>query len=181
MTKGTLFIISGHSGSGKTSVMRNIMENELGSFTTRKKRDGEVDGYDYNFISEEVYFKMKEKGELAEYTTYDGNHYGITRNEVESKLKLGDAYAVVDVEGMKQLTEYYKGSIVKIYIYTDHDVAYRNMKRRGDSVELVLKRLKTYNTELKDSKKYDYVIKNLEGRFEDTVNIFKTIVNSYSV
>lgn len=175
--KYKLFAVSGHSGSGKTSVMRQVMDNELLSFTTRDRRVNEVNGIDYNFISLEEYNIMKDNGGLAEWTEYADKFYGLTAEEVYSKLKDREAFAVVDANGMLQLDKFY-GNVVKIFIYTDYDVAYRNMKSRGDKEELILKRLETYEEEIKNRHLYDYVIKNIEGNFGNTVEIFQNIILS---
>jgi guanylate kinase len=172
-----LFVVSGHSGSGKTTVMRELMDNELLSFTTREKRDNEKEGTDYQFISLDDYNKMFEDGTLAEWTEYDNNFYGLTGEELSNKLSIGHAFSVVDVNGMKQLCDYYE-NVVTIFIYTDYDVAYRNMTRRKDKAKNIENRLSTYEEEIKNKNLYDYVIKNVEGNFDNTVEIFRNIILS---
>ena len=79
--KGTLIVLSGPSGVGKSTVISKLLSERKDiyfsvSFTTRKPREGEVDGVNYNFVSREEFERMIEDGELLEYAEYVGNYYG---------------------------------------------------------------------------------------------------------
>lgn len=177
MAKGTLFAVSGHSGSGKTSIMRAIMgvEKEIVSVTTRPMRNGEVDGVDYYFISQDSFDILDISGGLAEKTTYYGRaSYGVTKVEIESKLAKGDAYIIVDFNGFQQLKKIYP-DVVGIFMYTDIDVAEKRMEKRGDNLGSIESRLTTYDIELSNMKHYDYHIKNDD--YNKTCEYINDIVN----
>jgi guanylate kinase len=182
--KTTLFIVSGPSGSGKTSIMRNLLSNELLSFTTRPMRKGEVDGVDYEFISQDTFDRKFNNGELVEHTTYVGNgyNYGLTENELFSKLDKGDAFFVCDAIGGQQIydlwSEQYSNKInlVRVFLYDDKSSLSMNMRYRGDSLETIEGRLETYDKEVKTMVGYDYVVKNKRYHFDKTVKIVRKIV-----
>jgi guanylate kinase len=169
---GRLVVVSGHSGSGKTTLMRGLMDNEILSFTTRQKRDGEVEGKDYN---------MFDKKELAEWTEYSGNHYGATKKEVREKLELGDAYVIADVTGMLQFQRYYLDALTIFIQSSSRDEAVENMLGRGDSMESIQNRMKTYEEELENFYLYDYVVENTRGSFDDTLEGLKAILNENEI
>lgn len=176
--KNTLFLITAPSGSGKTSIMRMVMNNEVVSFTTRHPRNNEVDGVDYIYISKEEFEIMKDSGELAEHITYEatGDSYGITMTELRDKLYLGSAFAIVTHHGMEQLKAIYP-NCVTIFLLTDKEDAIEFMKSRGDSNESIENRLKTFDEEQSNRVYYDYVIKNERGFMSHAKNIIKTIVD----
>ncbi len=170
-----LFLISGHSGSGKSSLMKSLMENELISFTTRPKRKGEVDGKDYHFITEKEYSTMYNNKELAEYTYYDGNRYGLTKEELDNKLSKNHAFVIVDVNGMEQLKKYYD-NCTTIMLHTTKEDAMKQMLNRGDSAKDIETRLKTYQRELQNKQFYDYVVLNRHGKFDTTKRVLECIL-----
>lgn len=174
--KNRLLIVSGPSGSGKTSIARRVMENEVVSFTTRAMRPGEVDGIDYVYITEERFKELYASNGLAEYTTYYGNaSYGITMEELTSKLAKGDAFVIVDVVGKQQLEQLYDNT-VSVFVWMPFvEEAIARMRKRGDAEELIQKRLRTYEEEIANFPQYDYLIDNT-GSFGDAVEAFKAIV-----
>lgn len=172
-----LFLISGPSGSGKTTLMHRVMDNEIVSVTTRTMRDGERAGFDYYFISPEEYEGLLTRGELVERSTYAGNRYGVTRAELEEKLSKGPAFCIVDHPGMLAMSKVYIRT-VRIFVYAHYDACYLNMRDRGADAESIFKRLSTHNRELENSVDYDYVIRNVRGKFDDTAGIIRHIVNA---
>lgn len=170
-----LFCITGPSGSGKTTIMRSIMDNELISFTTRKIREGEANGEDYIFISKEEFDELYDDGMLAEYTEYGSNFYGLTIDELEEKLQLGDAFFICDNNGYNQIKDRYD-NIVSIFLYADKEDCISNMRTRGDEQLSITQRLLTYEEEIKNKGKYDYVVKNNKGYQKVTSNIVLGIV-----
>jgi guanylate kinase len=179
MEKNTLFIVAAPSGSGKTTIMRSVMDNEIVSFTTRAMRDNEKDGVDYLFIDTPTFLDLQANGGLIEETNYSGNHYGITSEEFYGKLDKGNAFIIVDVNGLRQLKKMYD-KCVTIFIYTTKEDAIQNMLGRGDSSTNVDKRLATFDQELDNRMLFDYVISNPYGKMMDTINIVQEIVNAYA-
>lgn len=177
MSKNKLFLISGHSGSGKSSLMKSIMDNELISFTTRPMRQGEIEGKDYHFISQDEYQIMYANNDLAEYTYYSKNNYGLTKEEIDSRLSKNHAFAIVDLHGMQQLKKYY-GNCVTISLHTSKEDAMKNMLNRGDSAQDIEDRLKTYYDELRNKQFYDYVVLNKHDNKEMTKEILQCILDN---
>lgn len=157
-----LFLVSGPSGSGKTTIMRGIMDNEVVSFTTRVKREGEVDGIDYNFITSERFEHLLTNGGLIERSEYGGNNCGITKSELFGKLVNGPAFAIVDYPGMRTLNRLYP-RCVTIFLYATRDDCEANMEAQGRGNEVINSRLSTYRDELINRIDYDYVIRNVRG------------------
>lgn len=174
----TLFAITAPSGSGKTSIMRGVMSNEVISFTTRGKRDGETEGVDYLFINGLDFNKLKQTGGLVESVEYSGNFYGITSEELSSKLRKGNAFVIVDIHGAQQLKTIYPDTVT-IFIKTAKDDAIRSMLMRGDSFGNIQQRLKTFDSELLNRVYYDYVISNVYGKKNKTIDVVKAIVSTY--
>lgn len=178
---GKLYIISGMSGSGKTTIMRSLMgkESEIVSVTTRPMREGEVDGFDYYFITEEQFNELDSSNKLAEKTTYYGSaSYGVTKEEIEERMSRNDvSYIIADVEGMKQLKELYPDS-VSIFLYADKNSCIEHMEKRGDGSISIAKRLLTYEEELSNKGLYDYVVRNNTGSFRETLCIIDHIIQS---
>jgi guanylate kinase len=170
-----LIVVSGASGSGKTTIMRSIMDNEITSFTTRPKRQGEVEDKDYIFITEQQFeYLLNNKG-LIENTTYGGNHYGITREEFDKKLAIGDAFFIADYNGMKQIKRLYENTIT-IFIYCEKDTIQTNMRNRGDSEEQIHKRLSTYEQEVENMHYYNNIVINIHGDLDSTIEDVKDII-----
>lgn len=176
---GKLFIVTGHSGAGKTAVMRKTGLQEIVSVTTRQPRyeDGEVDGRDYYFVSRQEFDNSLQNGELAEHIIYaTGDAYGVWKDELDRKLKHDDAYIIAEQNGMKQLKELYPDAVT-IYLYTTQAEAYSNMIKRGDDRRSAQKRTELYEEAFESRKDYDYVIKNVIGNMDATVNIIRSIVS----
>ncbi len=172
-----LFLVTGPSGCGKTTIMKSLMRNEVISFTTRNKRSGETEGETYKFISFDDFKSLMNNNKLIECVQYSGNYYGIDSDELNAKLNVGDAFCIVDFYGMKQLKEIHK-RCTTIFLYTPYEQAYEQMLARGDSPDVVNKRLITYQDEMLNRHNYDYVIKNNPGQLDKTKEIVRYILLS---
>lgn len=179
MKKNKLIIISGASGSGKSTIIKSIMSNELISFTTRIPRDGEVNGKDYIFITEDKFNELLHSNGLMEWTQYGENHYGLTREEFETKLSHGDAYFIADVNGLKQMKELYD-NIVSVFIYCDKMICERHMKIRGDTEKDIEKRLNTYDEEIMNMRLYDYIVINTDNNLRGSIREVGDIIGGSS-
>lgn len=108
---GLLFIVSGFSGAGKGTIMKELIRRYDNyalsvSATTRKPRPGEVHGKDYFFISREEFEKMIREDALIEYATYAGNYYGTPRKYVEEMMAAGkDVILEIEVQGAQKIKE----------------------------------------------------------------------------
>lgn len=173
--RNKLYVISGCSGSGKSSTMKTVMDNELVSFTTRKPREGEVNGKDYIFITEEEFQNLLHNDGLIEHVEYAGNKYGLTKNELETKLSKGSAFWIADFNGMKQMKKLYD-NVTTIFFFAEKEDAEKRMRQRGDSEENIQKRLSTYEEEIENLLYYDEVINTSTNTFEEVVEIVKDII-----
>lgn len=156
-----IYLIIGPSGSGKTTLGNFLKENgvpELISHTTRKMRKGEIDGETYYYVTKEEFDKI----DKIEVSNYGGNHYCLSRKEVEEKLRKYDkVFAIVDVNGVKQIKKHYD-NVVVVYIDVTMEEMTERMKQRGDKEENIIKRLKyAIDTKEFSNKKYaDIIIRN---------------------
>ncbi|AZU98873.1 putative guanylate kinase [Bacillus phage pW2] len=181
-----LFLITGMSGAGKTSVMdgvRNGMRHKLSecvSHTTRPKRDGEEDGKAYYFIDETTFQRGLDGGEFAETVIYDGYGYGIAKDEIKHRqAETTHAYIIVNYEGYKQVKEVFPDAI-GIFLYTSKEDCMINMLSRGDNLDKANKRIELYDDELKNRNDYDYVIKNVRNKITGTMSIIENIIWQYN-
>ena len=158
-----IYTILGPSGSGKTT-LGNFMNDRLNvpeciSTTTRKMRKGEKEGDTYYFVELDEFEKLK-KVEEAEYA---GNHYCLTKQEIERKLNENDqVFVIMERHGIEQMKKLYPELIEIIYIYTNPLRIIKRMWQRGDSLKNILSRvwnaIKT--KEFQNHDYADYVIKN---------------------
>ncbi|NBI30978.1 guanylate kinase [Chengkuizengella marina] len=176
---GKLFVISGNSGAGKTTIMRECMGNqkEIVSVTTRPPRENEIDGIDYYFLTQKQFEELYKNNDLAEYNEYEGHgyNYGVTKEELNEKLDAYNCYVIADYNGMQQFKELYE-DCVTIFIYTSKEDAILNMISREDKLHQVEKRIGTYENELENKKCYDYAIRNDRGRMKKTLKDVESIL-----
>ncbi|KKK50365.1 hypothetical protein LCGC14_3125740, partial [marine sediment metagenome] len=109
MSRGRLFVVTGPSGVGKGTLIRELLERVRGlelsvSATTRPPRPGERDGVDYHFIDEEEFGRRLDRGEFLEHATYSGHRYGTLKPEVESGLERGVGVVLeIELQGARQI------------------------------------------------------------------------------
>ncbi len=177
--KGKLFIVSGPSGSGKSTItkkVRDILNIPLSiSATTRKPRVGEVDGFDYYFLTTNEFEKKIENDEFFEYANVHGNYYGTLISQIDKKLELGQNVILeIDVQG-GIIAKSKRPDAILIFCRTEDENILENRlrARNTDSEEIILKRLENAKKELEYEKKYDYVIvnKELEISIQELINI----------
>ena len=166
-SRGRLFVISGPSGSGKTSLTNRLLEALPGlrfsvSYTTRPKRRGEEHGKQYFFVSSEEFEDMVDRNEFLEHAHVYGNHYGTSREFVESQLEEGlDVLLDIDVQGaliVRQAT----AEAVMIFVLPPSYAALRErLIRRGlDDAQVIELRLQLARKEIQYYRRYDYLVIN---------------------
>jgi len=166
-TKGLLVIISGPSGVGKGTVCSYLRKQhpQLAysiSVTTRKARQGERDGINYYFISQEEFTQKKENEDFLEWAEVYGNFYGTPRLEVEKNLTQGkDVILEIDIQGaLKVKKAYPDGVFVFLLPPSRTELEKRIMGRASDTKETISKRLACVDKELASIRYYDYVVIN---------------------
>lgn len=165
--RGTLFVVSAPSGAGKTTLCREarLRVPDLAysvSCTTRAPRSGEVDGSDFRFVSREVFQRMRERGELAEWATVHGNLYGTPARPLEAALQDGrDVLLDIDTQGATQLRQRYPEAVLVFVVAPSMaDLAQRLRERRSDADQDIARRLARARDEIALWKQYDYLIVN---------------------
>jgi len=171
MKKGLLIILSGPSGVGKGTVRRLVMnDTSLNlvysvSLTTRPKRENEVDGKDYYFVSEEEFEENIKNGNLLEWAEFVGNKYGTPKNKIEELRNQGkNVFLEIEVNGAKQVLEQYKGDkrVISLYLVppTFEALESRIRHRSTEPEEVIKKRLEKARYEMSHKEMYDYEVLN---------------------
>ncbi len=179
--KGLLFVVSAPSGAGKTTICNKAINffptlKTSVSYTTRKPREGEKEGVDYYFTSEEDFEDMKKEGEFLEYATVHGNMYGTSAKEVNNMFDQGlDVLFDIDVQGAQQIKEREQDAVFIFLLPPSLQACEERLKKRGDDTdEEILLRLERARKEVENAHLYDYLIINdtIDKAFEK----FKSII-----
>ena len=167
MNKGSLFIISGPSGSGKDTVLKEVFKllPDVAfsiSTITRPMRVGEIEGEKYNFVTKEKFLSMLENDELLEFNEYVGNFYGTPRKPVEQALLNGqDMLLEVDVNGAFKVKEKMKDAVSIFIMPPSFAELKRRLSSRGTDDEAVInKRMNEALREIENAVNYDYIVVN---------------------
>lgn len=166
--KGDLIIISGTTCAGKGTVIKKLLSNHNDimlstSYTSRPKREAEIDGVDYYFVSKEEFERKIENGDFLEYAQVQyGTYYGTPKKEVLELLDGGkDVILEIDVQGAKQIKEIYPSTIL-IFIMAPsmREVKRRIMMRGSENIEQIISRFKVAYNEINQINNYNYVVVN---------------------
>lgn len=166
MKKGRLFVISGASGVGKSTVLKRVMEQRKDltfsvSATTRAPRPGEVDGESYYFVTKEQFEDMIARGEFLEYDAHMANYYGTPVAQAEEKMKKGSVILDIEPNGAFNVRKAKPDAVLIFIAPPSLEELQRRLAGRGDTSEEQMKlRLERSVWEMEQSKKYDYVVIN---------------------
>ncbi len=178
-----LIVISGPSGVGKDSVVQGLKECGLPvhfvvTATTRPRRDGEVQGQDYFFVSKEEFARMIETQELIEYAFVYNDYKGIPKKQVREALDSGqDVLMRLDVQGAATVRRLAPEAVL-IFLTTQNEtelVDRLKARKSENSAELSL-RIATARQELKRVDEFDYVIVNSDGCLDTTIETVMAII-----
>ena len=164
---GLLFVVSAASGTGKTSLVKALLErvNNLHvsvSHTTRGQRPGELDGVHYHFSNKDDFLALVAKGGFIEYAEVFGNYYGTAQQTVKEQLEKGhDVLLEIDWQGAEQVRKLFPES-KQIFILppSQFDLRQRLSNRGTDSVEVIEHRLSCAVEDMQQYTNFDYVIIN---------------------
>ena len=181
--KGVLVILSGFAGSGKGTIIRELLEKYDNyalsvSATTRAPREGEVEGVHYFFKTEEEFKDMIAKGELLEYANYVGNYYGTPRAYVKDQLAKGmNVILEIETEGALSIKREYPDAVLVFVMPPSVNEIYNRLKMRGtETEEVIAKRMKKAGIEISVVDRYDYLMIN--DVLSESVEAFNAIVTS---
>lgn len=165
--RGILFIISAPSGTGKTTLCKQITASVPGlwhsvSYTTRKPRPGEEHGREYYFIEEKTFQGMIERNEFMEYAHVYGHWYGTPRKALMDKMEQGiDVLLEIDVQGALQIKKKFEdGVYIFILPPSMETLRARLQNRASDSPEEILRRLQKVKEEVWSYREYYYIVRN---------------------
>lgn len=167
MKKGTLYAVSGYSGVGKGTVLALVFQQMSNlhfsvSCTSRKPREGEVDGVNYYFVTEEEFKDRILDDAFVEYTKTFTNYYGTLKSEVEDNLNKGiDVILEVNVVGAKNVKALYP-DCVTIFIAPPsiEELKNRLIGRGTETKDSIERRLAEIDFESQEMKNYDYIVLN---------------------
>jgi guanylate kinase len=179
--KSLLFIVSAPSGTGKTSLCKEVTRSIPNlsysvSYTTRQPRSGEVDGRDYFFVSPEEFQRMQDQGLFIEWTEIYGNSYGTSKTFIGKLIQQEvDILFDIDSRGARRILKIYPESI-SIFVLPPslQELEKRLKNRRTDTPETISSRLKLAEKEMKETGFYQYTVVN--DSFKDAVQRLKEII-----
>jgi len=177
LNKGFILVVSGPSGSGKSSVVKEFLKVDPSfdisiSYTTRPMRHNEVNGRDYYFVSEDTFKEMIGKSEFVEWAKVHDNYYGTSKTELERITSSGkNVILEIDVKGAESVKNIFRDMVVTVFIIPESfkTLELRLASRATDSDDVIAKRLKNAKEEIEKITLYDYVIINRDGMLEEAV------------
>ena len=166
MNKGKLFVVSGASGVGKSTVLSKVMETRKDltfsvSATTRDPRPGETEGVSYYFVSKEKFLDMIEKDAFIEYDAHMDNYYGTPKDQLEEKLSRGHVLLDIEPNGAFIVRKARPDATLIFIAPPSVEELEKRLRSRGDtSEEQIVKRLGRSQWEMEQGKKYDHYVVN---------------------
>jgi guanylate kinase len=166
--RGLMLVLSSPSGAGKSTIARNLLENDAGlelsvSVTTRARRGSEIDGVHYHFLSQRDFDRLRDTDALLEWAEVHGNCYGTPREPAEAAMADGrDMLFDIDWQGAVQLNEKMRADIVSVFILPPSmgELKTRLKRRAEDTDAAIEKRLSNARVESEHWREYDYVVIN---------------------
>jgi guanylate kinase len=167
MTSGTLFIVAAPSGTGKTTLVRLLVERDTAirlsvSHTTRPPRNGELGGREYHFVDTATFITMRERGDFLEWASVHGNFYGTSRRWLEDRLHGGeDVLLEIDWQGAAQVRKAFPQAAGIFIMPPSVEALEHRLRGRGtDSDDVISRRLAAAVAEIRHVAEFDFVIIN---------------------
>jgi guanylate kinase len=180
-----LIVISGPSGVGKDSVVQRMKERGMPfhfvvTATTRERRETEVHGKDYLFVSDDEFARMIEQNELIEYAIVYGDYKGIPKQGVREAFASGmDVIMRIDVQGAETVRKFAREALLIFITCESEDELERRLReRKTETADSLSLRIATARKELQRIEAFDYVIVNHDFHLDDTVNKVRSIIEA---
>jgi len=180
-----LVVISGPSGVGKDSVIKAMKERDLPFYfvvtaTTRARREDEVHGVDYFFVTTENFTSMIENDELLEYATVYEDYKGVPKAQVRQALESGkDVIMRVDVQGAATIREISpQACLIFLTAQNDAELVERLKLRKTETPSSLNKRIATAREELQRMHEFDYVVLNRDSHLDEAVDTILAIIRA---
>lgn len=182
-THPLLIVISGPSGAGKDTVLRELKKRELPlhfvvTATNRPPRDDEVNGVDYFFISTDEFIHMIENDELIEYARVYDDYKGVPKEQLRQAFASGkDVIMRVDVQGAATIRKKYPDAILIYLTSSDENLVRRLMDRASDDEDSQRVRVAMAKKEIDRLPEFDYKVENEENELGVTVDSIESIIS----
>ena len=183
--RGTLYIMSGPSGTGKGTICDILKGEKLYlsiSSTTRERRADEIDGETYNYTTVEHFEEMIKHGEMLEFAKYSGNYYGTPRKHIEERLSKGiDVMLEIEPQGAMQVKKIYPDAVMIFILPPSMAELKRRLEDRGrENEEQIKERLKNARWEFTQAPLYNkiFVNDNLDECVEEVREFFRETAHS---
>lgn len=181
-----LVVVSGASGVGKTTVVKELMKqcpelNKTVSVTTRKPRkNNEVDGKDYYFISRDEFYEYQLNEQLLEYNIYNGEYYGTLHSEIDKYPTDKPLLLVIDTTGRRSVLRHFPLSTTIFIQAPSVDELRKRIESRGENTEEEIdERIRIATKEMEEAKYYDFVLINDD--IEKCIEQIKKIINENKI
>jgi guanylate kinase len=166
--RGLMLVLSSPSGAGKSTIARNLLEEDHGfelsvSYTTRPRRGSEIDGVHYHFVPKREFERLRDSDAFLEWAEVHGNYYATPREPAEVAMGEGrDMLFDIDWQGADQLREKMPADVVSVFILPPSmaELKGRLLRRAEDQAQVIEARLKNARAEIEHWRKYDYVVVN---------------------
>ncbi len=180
---GLLFVVSAASGTGKTSLVKALLERVSNlhvsvSHTTRQQRPGELEGVHYHFTAKELFLEQVSEGGFIEYAEVFGNYYGTSQMTVREQLAKGhDVLLEIDWQGAEQVRQLFPES-KQIFILppSQFDLRQRLSNRGTDAVDVIEHRLSCAVEDMQQYTNFDYIIINDD--FNKALHDLESVINA---